>query len=235
MTETEKQLAARYGVPPETNKNERSISDIINDLKKNYSQRPAKPEPKELTEADITQIYVTEYKNQVAYRNKKFVVTEEFESETGQIVAWLAGGYLENRWLYLQGKCGNGKSTAQKAICATLAKMGMTITAKSDMDLSLLGQTMQQSTIQQVRQRAENEYVSLFSVPIFSIDDFGVGNEKFTQEVYLRRYENQSITIFSTNLDFGEIEKTYSSRLADRFYEMSEVVRFWGDSYRRMK
>ncbi len=235
MTETEKQLAARYGVPPEETKKERTLADIFADIRKSLPKTTPEPQHKELSETDVMQIYINEYKNQVAYRNKKFVMTEEFESETEQITNWLNGGYLENRWLYLQGRCGNGKSTAQKAVCATLAKMGMAITAKSDMDLSLLGQTMQQSTIQQVRQRAENEYTSLFAVPIFSIDDFGVGNEKFTSEVYLRRYENQSITIFSTNLDFGEIEKVYSPRLADRFYEMSEVVRFWGDSYRRIK
>lgn len=235
MTETEKILADRYGLPPDNPKKERSIADIFADIRKNAVKPTTTSPVRELSETDVAQIYISEYQKQVAFRNKKFIMTEQFENEARQITDWLNGGYLENRWLYLHGRCGNGKSTAQKAICATLAKMGMTITAKSDMDLSLLGQTMQQSTIQQVRQRAENEYVSLFAVPVFSIDDFGVGNEKFTQEVYLRRYENQSITIFSTNMDFAEIEKTYSPRLADRFYEMSEVVRFWGDSYRRIK
>ena len=48
-----------------------------------------------------------------------------------------------------------------------------------------------------------------------------------------QRYEDQKLTIITTNVTNLQIRKTYGDRIADRFNEMMKVVIFTNPSYRK--
>lgn len=225
MTETEKELASRYGLPNTPQKKEMSISEIIAIARQNAVAN--KPQPQDdWDEARIGKAFISYYTQLVNYRNKALVAGDDFMERSAQIVQWIAGGMYENRWLYLTGDVGNGKSTTAKAICAVLNAMGNKVMQKKAADIALLYKYVD------TQRKALDEYNALCMCPVLNIDDFGEESPAAMQELLDKRYDNMAITIFSTNIQFDDCER-YGKRIFDRMCEMTERITFYEESYRR--
>ena len=135
--------------------------------------------------------------------------------------------YSSKRGLILMGPCGNGKTTMLQTIkCVTYP-------------YSTLGNAVD---IYDVAKRTQGEHIRYWDEAVLLIDDLGVEpangknyGEDFTPitKLLLHRYEKRLTTIIATNLGFAHICQRYSERVADRLYEMFEVIPFKHESYRR--
>lgn len=226
LTQTEKELASRYGLPDTPQKKERSISEIIADARKS-AVKPQQQQD-EWDESRIAKAYMSYYEQNVNWRNKVLEAGDYFVERTKEIVDWMAGGMFENRWLYLTGDVGNGKSTTAKAICAVLQAMGNKVMQKKAADIALLYRSVD------TNRKALDEWNALCLTPVLNIDDFGYEAPAAMQELLDKRYDNMACTIFSSNLQYSELER-YGKRIADRMNELTQVIEFWEESYRTRK
>lgn len=177
------------------------------------------------------------YMAEVRYRHREFRMSEELSSQLQSVATWLTEPNTK-LWLLLCGSCGNGKSTMAKALRSFYNlhpikdprdghPMGLVMTnAKSVSDACL---------------NDSKSFESLVKKPMLAIDDLGTepcelhlyGNV-FTPliEMLTDRYEEQRITIITTNLTPNQIREHYGARIADRLNEMADKVIFKNETYR---
>jgi len=227
MTELEKKIYSRYGAPPKTPKKEETISDIIARGRLNAVKSEQNTEI-EWDEQNISEYFYKVVNQLCNFRNRSFRLTDDFKEGCEAVINWINGGYLENRWLLLYGSVGNGKTTAAKAAMSVFQKMGQNGLIKNAFDISLLYNDIEK------KQRAADEYMLLSNTVLLCIDDLGTeSNPAALSEILYHRYNNMLATVFTTNLDYSELEAKYGARIFDRFEELVETVHFAGESFRR--
>lgn len=228
MTELEKNIRARYGTPPPTTeKKSETISEIIARARQNAVTAPKNAE--EWNIKTITKYFYDCVNTYVIFRNRQMQLTEDFKESSKKIIDWIDGGHLENRWLLLSGNIGNGKTTAAKAAVSVFQRMGQSsVVIKNAYDISLLYKDIEK------KQRAADEYTLLANTSILLIDDLGTeSNPQSLYEILYNRYNNMLATIFTTNLEYSKLAEKYGDRIFDRFEELTEIVSFKGDSFRK--
>lgn len=227
MTDLEKQIFARYGTPPTTEKKSETMSDIIARARQNAVTAPKNTEIEWNTKT-ITEYFFSCVNTHVNFRNRQMVLTEDFKESSKKIIEWIDGGHLENRWLLLSGNVGNGKTTAAKAAGSVFQRMGQQVVIKNAYDISLLYKDIDK------KQRAADEYTALSNASILLIDDLGTeSNHQSLSEILYNRYNSMLATIFTTNLEYPDLAEKYGDRIFDRFEELVEIVPFKGESFRK--
>lgn len=230
MTETEKSLKERYGdeLHPKVKVDDcRSLSQIIQQAKANSIAAGLTSRRFEPTEDNIRACFLQSYQSQVAWRNRKYIPSEEFDDRLDTFVEWLTGGMFESRWLYLSGQVGNGKSTSAKSLLDILGKMDNKTIAKKSSDIKLLYRNLDTD------KRALTLWDSIKTTPVLYIDEFEP--DKYMEELLDFRYDNMTITIISSNIQLYQLEGMVSDRIFDRMVEMTQEVVFMEESYRRRK
>lgn len=226
MTETEKVLEERYGNelnPKAKVEDSRSLSQIFAQIKERNTYKAEKTP--EITDEMVRNAFNADYQQQVNWRNRQFVATEEYNERLSMFVDWLMGGYLNDRWLYLSGDVGNGKSTSARALLSVLGRMGQKTLAKKSSEMILLYRQLDTS------KQALTQWNAILAAPVLYIDDFEVG--KYLDELLEWRYDNMTYTIISSNIGLSDLSNVVSARIFDRIMEMTTEIVFTEPSYRR--
>ena len=141
--------------------------------------------------------------------------------------------------LTLMGLPGNGKSTMARAIAAVIDSIA---------DLAIINERSGSKAVmvtakQLVRyyRTHPDQWENLCFKPFLIIDDFGEEPVEVVDygnvinpviDLLSQRYDEQKLTILTTNATNLQIRKTYGDRIADRFNEMMQVIIFTNKSFR---
>lgn len=168
------------------------------------------------------------YTNEVTSRHEAF-------TDDGQIrecIAEVARYFVSDRHkagLLLLGKCGNGKTTMINAIQqATLVLMRNSL-MDTEKGLCI------EHALDIVRYNSSDykKFVRISLAPLLAIDDLGTEPAEVLHygtalspvtELIEKRYEQDCLTIISTNMARDEIRPRYGDRIADRLNEFCRVI-----------
>lgn len=177
------------------------------------------------------------YLSEVSFRGREFVFPEALSSQIHFVVNWLTNPQAKP-WLMLCGACGNGKSTMVKAL-KQLFKLRPIIDSQDGKPMGLV--IVDAKTISEYCRKEDCAFLEMKKKPMLAIDDLGIeplevqsfGNI-YTPLIDLltERYEEQRITIITSNLTPEQIRAQYGDRIADRLNEMVEKLGYYNDSYR---
>lgn len=142
--------------------------------------------------------------------------------------------------LALMGTPGNGKTTMARAIKAVIDTIA---------ELAIIndrgGSKAEMVTAKQLVRLYRTDFDKWDKMcirPFLIIDDFGEEPVEVMDygnvinpviDLLSQRYDQQRLTIITTNVTNKQIRKTYGDRIADRFNEMMKVVVFASPSYRK--
>lgn len=156
-----------------------------------------------------------------------------------RLIAETLAGATHKFGLLLAGTCGNGKTTAMRAVQSVVMLLNNTCYNRSDMRIG--NRLLEAKEIAGIPDKTGVLKI-LQATPLLFLDDLGreptevmrYGNVTSPiTELLEYRYNQRLTTIVTTNLEPSEIREKYGDRIADRFNEMFVVVRYTGDSYRR--
>lgn len=145
----------------------------------------------------------------------------------------------------LYGQVGTGKTIMVEAIrtlirtiyWSGLASQSQTLTVISAVELS-----KHYNVDKDIVNDNNNKYVQCKRSSWLAIDDLGTepmtiksyGNELTPiVDIIYHRYDNQMMTIITTNDNDETIQEKYGVRIADRFSEMFNRISYVGNSYRK--
>lgn len=183
---------------------------------------------------DLEGVLTAAYKAQVQSRRIAYRDSEFIQPCIKQVSEWLTNENAK-MGMFFTGSCGTGKSTMIKAIELVISwfykgrYLAPTLTTIKATELAALALNKREM------------FEELTHRTIIAIDDLGqepaeinnYGNViKPCIDFLSARYDNQLMTIISSNLIPKDIRDYYDDRLADRFKEMMEVVYFGRDSFR---
>lgn len=203
--------------------------------KKTMKQRFRLP----LSKEDIIDLLLVSIQNEVEFRNRSFIMSNELMEQVSKIATWLSGE-SSKFGIILLGTCGNGKSTLVKAFDKLLTHLQLPVYRNCCIeryDLKMVD-------AKQVVNLAKNnpaDYIKLVRTDLLAIDDLGIeptevmdyGNISYPLiDLITQRYELQLFTIITTNLTGAGIREKYGDRIADRLNEMMEKIGFTNPSYR---
>lgn len=176
-------------------------------------------------------------KAEVERRDKAFVISEAFLTQTGQIAEWLTGNH-SSFGLMLCGGCGNGKTTFVKAFQQILNNFDFKV---DDSTERYSMRIVNARDIARLCKEDYDEWRELCYRRMIAVDDFGTeplevmdyGNILYPlTDLLTTRYDRHLFTILTTNLTPQEIRAKYGDRIADRLNEMMGKVVFGNISYR---
>ncbi len=177
------------------------------------------------------------YLAEVRFRNRDFIFSEELSAKLKSVVFWLTNPSAKP-WLLLCGSCGNGKSTMAKA----LRQFFKLFPVNDPRDNSPMTLVMTDAKTISSFCRAESKmYCDLMKKPMLAIDDLGIEPREIQLfgnictplvDLLTDRYEEQRITVITTNLTPAQIREHYGDRIADRLNEMAEKIVFCNGTYR---
>lgn len=182
-------------------------------------------------------ILCASYLAEVRFRNRDIVLTEELVSQLQSVVFWLTDRQT-NPWLLLCGSCGNGKSTMVKAL-RQFFKLIPLYDPRDNIPMTLI--MTDAKTISSLCRTENNLYIEFMKKPMLAIDDLGIEPQEIQLfgnictplvDLLTDRYEEQRITIITTNLTPAQIRDHYGDRIADRLNEMAEKIIFRNATYR---
>lgn len=139
--------------------------------------------------------------------------------------------------LLLYGKVGTGKTTMMKAMCDVLRNG-----AQSYSDVCYCSATNLVDQFLAHQDGRPTRYLDYYGARILFIDDLGsepvrcltYGMERTPiLDVLYGRYNQQLITVISTNLEDRELTERYGVRLQDRMNETYDRLYYSGGSYRK--
>lgn len=151
------------------------------------------------------------------------------------IFEWVAGYKPNTKGFVLIGPPGTGKTHLLSAVCLALIKLhGVQPQYRSATELTA-----------KTKARFGNEMVmpDLFEAAaearVLALDDFGAEkpsewSQSLFSELIDSRYRNGKTTLFTSNLAMPEIEDMYGPRIADRMFEMCNVLYCDGRTRRRV-
>lgn len=142
------------------------------------------------------------------------------------------------RCLFLMGGVGCGKTTMLNAICKMIGYVYYS-------NISYERKGFQWETAYKVAEWAQTDrdrYENFKDCGWAAIDDIGQESTEINnygniiypvRDIILHRYEHDKITIISTNLLPKDLTAKYGERVGDRLAEMSFIITFNEQSYRK--
>jgi DNA replication protein DnaC len=175
------------------------------------------------TTEQTIQILTTYYEVEVEYRRKQVMWDEDIKSYINLASKWLTGEE-DKTGMLLCGNCGNGKTTMMHAIRNLIN------------NLQAIDQWNEKIYVRPIEAvdmvkiiKNERSWEDLKQVPVLAIDDLGLEPAEIMNygnvitpavELLSHRYNEQLMTIVTTNLDPSQIKQKYGVRISDRFREM---------------
>lgn len=203
--------------------------------KKTMSRRFRLP----LTQEEATELLLIAVQNEVEFRQRQFVMSDDLMEQVTKMASWLTGE-SSKFGIMLLGACGNGKSTLVKAFDKLLTQLAIPLYRNCTIERYDL-KMVDAKYIANLSKSNPKDFVSLSRAEMLAIDDLGTepievmdyGNISYPLiDLLTQRYELQQFTIITTNLTGQAIREKYGDRIADRLNEMMEKVGFTNPSYR---
>lgn len=172
---------------------------------------------------------------EVESRNAEYKDSEDMRSYIRQAAQFLTDG--KHCGLMLCGTTGNGKTTIAKAIRSLVNAYNI----KDENGEKFYFRLHSSKDIVRMAKADYVAYLALCHCPAIIIDDLGeepievleYGNSlNPVIDMLSIRYEEQLLTIVTTNTAAAQIRERYGDRIADRFNEMMQVIIFTNPSFR---
>lgn len=145
----------------------------------------------------------------------------------------------EKENLLLTGQTGLGKTFLCNCIAKELLDSGYTVLYFTAPQLFKL---FEESRFHREDMQDESKDLlsTLFNVDLLIIDDLGTESISTITisdlfNVVNSRYLNQTSTIISTNLSFGQMQERYSERVVSRIIGQYTLLKFFGEDIRKLK
>lgn len=146
---------------------------------------------------------------------------------------------IEKENLLLTGQTGLGKTFLCNCIAKELLDSGYTVLYFTAPQLFKL---FEESRFHREDMQDESKDLlsTLFNVDLLIIDDLGTESISTITisdlfNVVNSRYLNQTSTIISTNLSFGQMQERYSERVVSRIIGQYTLLKFFGEDIRKLK
>ena len=146
---------------------------------------------------------------------------------------------IEKENLLLTGQTGLGKTFLCNCIAKELLDRGYTVLYFTAPQLFKL---FEESRFHREDMQDESKDLlsTLFNVDLLIIDDLGTESISTVTisdlfNVINSRYLNQTSTIISTNLPFGQMQERYSERIVSRIIGQYTLLKFFGEDIRKLK
>lgn len=181
-------------------------------------------------------------KAELAYRRKKMIFDDSTREHILTVARWVTdtGG---KPGLLMLGKPGNGKTTLMRALGLLFGYVidnteGHRAAVRDEMVVHEADEIADMC----VQPERQGDYKGLFTCPMLGIDDLGAEPTEIMHfgrlysplvRLLCKRYDNQLLTVATSNLTGKQLEAKYKSRVYDRLKEMMEVVTFTNESYRK--
>lgn len=141
--------------------------------------------------------------------------------------------------LLLTGKTGLGKTFLCNCIAKELLDNGFTVLYFTAPQLFRLFEESRFHR-EDMEDASKDMLDTLFDVDLLIIDDLGTESISTITisdlfNVINSRYLNQTSTIISTNLTFGQLKERYSERVVSRIIGQYIILRFYGQDIRKLK
>lgn len=205
---------------------EQSIEQMVQHFKEQYSTKISKPGNKFSTPLPIDKIEMearlnAAYQLNVEWRGGHIDMDAVTRSSIDNVLTWIYGS---NRWLFLSGTLGTGKTTMLKAL-KTIFPASIYCSAKMIFD--------EFKRIERLPDVPDNKLLLLDDVGVESplCKIFGEDRTPIT-DLLLHRYDWMATTVIATNLSIEELQARYGDRLADRIAEMATGILYDAPSYR---
>lgn len=189
-----------------------------------------------LTALEAAKLLWRAYQVEIRSRNCKFEPSQELRDFIMQIAEFMTDGSNSSKFgIWLNGTCGNGKTTLVKAIQDVT---NLFVPMFSDKGLRIMNAT----DIADMAKTDSKSFLRLKQCTALGIEDLGTepaemmdyGNILSPMVDLLEfRYNRMLTTFVTTNLTYKEITERYGKRIADRRIEMFHILRFTGSSYRK--
>ncbi len=191
---------------------------------------------KGLTVLEAAKLLWKAYQVEVRSRNRKFEPSQELRNFIMQIAEFMTSGGNSSKFgFWLNGTCGNGKTTLVKAV--------QDVTNLYDTKCNGKGLRIMNATdIARMAKDDANGFSRLQDCVALGIEDLGTEPAEIMDygnilnpmiDLLERRYNRMLTTFVTTNLTHKEIAQRYGERIADRRKEMFYILRFTSDSYRK--
>lgn len=172
---------------------------------------------------------------EVSYRNRNYRQSLEMDEYITAAAKWLT---QRNKFgLLMCGTPGNGKTTLMRAIQSLLNYVGVEDENGNPIGLPIVDAR----EIARLNKDNFELYRNYCRKPMLGIDDLGLEPTEILDygnvlnpviDLLSHRYNEQLLTVITTNLKPTEIREKYRDRIADRFNEMMDRIIFRTTSYR---
>jgi len=149
---------------------------------------------------------------------------------------WLTEG--KKTGLLFYGNVGNGKTTMTRAICSLVNTLYFSASSDERKTIFMFSALELEKMIVDDPLR----FQKLKKCPMLCIDDIGLEAQKIKSwgnelqpipELIYYRYDNQLLTIASSNLCKEDLQVKYGERIGDRFAEIFDRIAFTHKSFRK--
>lgn len=187
--------------------------------------------------SDIKSMLLNCYKAEVVKRKMKWVLDSATEERVGKAAKWLIGKNKTGLLLY-GAACGTGKTTLANAMCTLIDYIFYSPYSNDRKSVTRVTAL----NLVKIYSDSPDYYRKLVNTELLCIDDIGTepvnikiyGNEfsPVTELIY-NRYDNQRMTIATSNLSEEQLGERYGERINDRLREFFDRMHFDGKSYRK--
>lgn len=179
---------------------------------------------------------------ELASRGKELI----FDADTKEHISRAARWVIDTEGkpgLLLLGSPGNGKTTIMKALRLLFGyvienTVGYSTAIKNEMVIHEADEIADMCVLAD----RQADYKELFTCPMLGIDDMGAEPTEVMHfgrlynplvRLITKRYDNQLLTVITSNLTGEQLKAKYGDRVYDRLKEMMMVVSFTNKSYRK--
>ena len=167
--------------------------------------------------------------------------TEKLRAYCDEVIGYLTG---DKRFLLMRGDVGCGKTTMLNAICRMIGDLYYSNI--SGTGTALDRRSFQWENAYTITEWAKNDrsrYEDFKRCEWAAIDDIGQEAAEVSnygafiypiRDILLYRYENDLVTIMTTNKLPKDLTEYYGKRVGDRLAEVTHVMKFNENSYRRL-
>jgi len=181
---------------------------------------------------------LTCYAYNVRIRGMAYIATSDIVRVVNSVSKWLKNG---RQGLILHGKVGTGKSIMLQAIAMLIdvynqqypenKRIGMQVSAASEVCEAAASKNEDDQVL--VRRLKNCSYAGIddLGTEALTVKSWGTELSPILDILY-SRYDNQKLTVITTNDSMEGLRKKYGERIYDRFCEMYDRVTFDFESFR---